>query len=173
MRKQDIFLDFHPSFNQPIHPIQLMNMRNISCKNSSNLISYILHSAQYQPISSCKGIRVKSEAMLGGKIFDKRLHLTKIVPWDPGKQVMLNLKLETTMKPIHPSGTINVHRGSQSLFCKSFLKVFRLFGAHSKVRQSDLKMEKESDYMGNCDKAKNMPCRREMRQNIPKPNPET
>ena len=74
--------------------IQLVDMRNIRCENSSNLISHILHSAQHQPISSGKGIRVKGEAMLGGKIFDKWLHLSKVVPWDPGKQVMLNLKLE-------------------------------------------------------------------------------
>ena len=49
--------------------------------------------------------------ILLAKSFDQSLAIPQVVARQPREQVVLNLKLQTTVEPVHPLGAVHVHCG--------------------------------------------------------------
>mmetsp|Transcript_14621 Transcript_14621/g.22580 ORF Transcript_14621/g.22580 Transcript_14621/m.22580 type:complete len:234 (+) Transcript_14621:584-1285(+) len=82
--------------------------------------------------------------MLLAKVNEHTLYTTQVVTRNPRPNVVHSLELQTTMKPVHPCGTINVQRRKQlcsNISIGTIIIGHALIGGHTEMTQGNLHVQ--------------------------------
>ena len=102
-------------------PNQILGNRPRSIPGLQRCLSQCLNR---QHIGLPKGHTIVRKVMLLAKILNQGRDLPQMAAREPGKQMVLHLKLQATMKPVHPRRTAHI-KSPISLLLKPIITTWR------------------------------------------------
>ena len=111
----------------------------VTLSQHRQLVTDIIQTAQNTRVRLYKSVDTVLYPCRSTKLLDQRLKLSQIVSWNPGKQMMDGLKLQSPVYPVEPGRTRNIHGDTQLALGKR-LVVAQVTRRHSPMRERNLHM---------------------------------